>query len=69
MITCDRTARNLLHFTLGAAIFLSAVTASASPDYCSMAPWIGLHETLRGEGLLAGEPDCFRLLTPAAASG
>ncbi len=40
--------------------------AFASPRHCSSAPLIDLDETLRGEGREAGEPDCFRLETPAA---
>ncbi len=66
MTTFDNTVRQIFHFTLTALIFLSAAAASASSNYCSNAPLIGLDETLRAEGRQAGEPDCYRLQTPAA---
>ncbi len=68
MTTFDRTVRRILRCTLSLSVlfFLSAATTSASSQLCSNAPSIGPGETLRGEGLNAGEPACFRLLTPTA---
>ncbi len=68
MTTYDRIARRTLQYllSLSVLIFSSATTpTSASPQHCSNVPSIGLDETLRGESLQAGEPDCYRVRTPA----
>ena len=45
---------------------LAASTTLASPALCLNASSIDLGDTHRGNGRWAGEPDCFRLQTPAA---
>ncbi len=63
----DRTIRHSFRFTLSVFIMLSAAAAAfAAPPHCANTPSIGLGETLRGESLSIGDPDCFRLEIPAA---
>ncbi len=58
-----RTVRFTFSISL---LFLLNTHASASSPHCLNASSITPDEIYRGDGRLAGQPDCFRLQTPAA---